>query len=83
MPDDLDAVVAPDVDPLISVPVALDAASGEYRYRISFLEAGPYTLSFTCEGGQDTPEGDELLVFMGVPNATVIPNQVTTVSFAF
>jgi hypothetical protein len=82
MPDDLDAALAPDVDPLISVPVELDAASGEYRYRISFLEAGPYTLSFTCDGGQDTPEGNELLVFMGVFNATVVASQTTTVPFA-
>jgi hypothetical protein len=82
MPDDLDAAVAPDVDPLISVPVDLDAPSGEYRYRISFLEAGQYTLSFTCDGANDTPEGDELLVFMGVHNATVTPNQTTMVPFA-
>jgi hypothetical protein len=82
MPDDLDAALAPDVDPLISVPVELDAASGEYRYRISFLEAAPYTLSFTCDGGTDTPEGNELLVFMGAFNATVVANQTTTVPFA-
>src|SRR5688572_5035386 len=50
VPDDLDAAPAPDIDPLVSVPVELDAASGQWRYRIAFLEAGSYTASFRCDG---------------------------------
>jgi hypothetical protein len=82
VPDDLDAAAAPDVDPLVSVPVTLDAASGEYRFRASFVEVGAYTASFTCDGDVDTPEGEEALVFVGTQNANVSANQTTAISFA-
>jgi hypothetical protein len=82
VPDDLDSAAAPDVDPLISVPVSLDAASGEYRFRASFVETGDYTASFTCNGAADTPEGEEVLVFAGTQNVTVTANQTTTIAFA-
>jgi hypothetical protein len=81
VPDDLDADAAPDVDPLVSVPVRLDAASGEYRFRASFVEVGAYTASFTCDGDVDTPEGSEALVFAGTQNVNVSANQTTTISF--
>jgi hypothetical protein len=80
VPDDLDAAQSPDVDPLVSVPVSLDTASGEYRFRASFLEAGAYTVSFTCSGDQDTPEGEETLVFAGTQDVNVAANQTTAVS---
>jgi hypothetical protein len=82
LPDDLDSAPAPDVDPLISVPVALDTASGEYRFRASFVEVGAYTASFTCDGDLDTPEAEESLVFAGTQNVTVSANQTTAISFA-
>ena len=82
VPDDLDAAPAPDVDPLISVPVRLDPTSGEYRFRASFIEVGAYTASFTCDGDLETPEGEEPLVFAGNQNLTVSANQTTTISFA-
>jgi hypothetical protein len=82
VPDDLDAAAAPDVDPLISVPVNLDAASGEYRFRASFVEVGAYTASFTCDGDTDTPEGEESLVFAGTQNVNVSAHQTTAISFA-
>jgi hypothetical protein len=82
IPDDLDTAPAPDVDPLVSVPVTLDAASGEYRFRAGFIEAGDYTASFTCNGATDTPEGEEVLVFAGTQNLSVSTNQTTTIAFA-
>jgi hypothetical protein len=82
VPDDLDAAAAPDVDPLVSAPVALDTASGEYRFRIAFLEAGDYTATFTCDGALDTPEGEETLVFTGTRNVTIAPNASTAITFA-
>jgi hypothetical protein len=81
VPDDLDNVPSPDVDPLISVPVELDSTSGEWRYRVAFVEAGPYTVSFTCGGALDTPEGDEVLTFVGTVDAGVTSGQTTTVAF--
>ncbi len=80
-PDDLDAAAAPDVDPLVSVPVALDPNSGEYRYRASFLEVGTYTVSFTCGGATDSPEGDEILIFTGTRDVVVTAGQTAAVSF--
>jgi hypothetical protein len=82
VPDDLDAAAAPDVDPLVSVPVSLDTASGEWRFRIAFLEAGEYTAAFTCDGALDTPEGEEILVFQGTRNVTVDANSTTAIGFA-
>jgi hypothetical protein len=82
VPDDLDAAAPPDVDPLVSVPVQLDTASGEYRFRASFVEVGAYTASFTCDGDVDTPEGEEALVFVGTQNANVSTNQTTAIVFA-
>jgi hypothetical protein len=82
VPDDLDSAAAPDVDPLVSAPVALDTASGEYRFRVAFLEAGDYTAAFTCDAALDTPEGEEVLVFFGTRNVTVAPNATTAISFA-
>jgi hypothetical protein len=82
VPDDLDTAAAPDVDPLVSAPVALDSASGEYRFRVAFLEAGDYTAAFTCDGAADTPEGEETLAFAGTRNVTVAPNVSTAIAFA-
>jgi hypothetical protein len=81
-PDDLDSTAAPDVDPLVSVPVTLDATSGEYRFRASFVEVGAYTASFTCHGDLDTPEGEEVLSFAGTQNVNVSANQTTAIDFA-
>jgi hypothetical protein len=81
VPDDLDLAPAPDVDPFVSVPVALDTASGEYRFRVAFLEAGDYTAAFTCDGATDTPEGEEILVFAGTRNVNVAANQSTAIAF--
>lgn len=82
VPDDLDAAPAPDLDPLVSVPVRLETVSGEYRYRAGFIEAGSYTASFTCNGIADTPDGEEALDFAGTQNLAVSANQTTTIDFA-
>jgi len=82
VPDDLDIAAAPDVDPLVSAPVTLDTASGEYRFRVAFLEAGAYTAAFTCDAALDTPEGEETLVFAGTRNVTIAPNESTAITFA-
>jgi hypothetical protein len=79
-PDDLDAAPAPDVDPLISVPVKLDNATGAFSFRVPFLEVGSYTVAFTCDGELDTPEGEETLRFSPAINVTVNANQTVTVS---
>jgi hypothetical protein len=62
--------------------VNLDIASGEWRFRVAFLEAGDYTAAFTCDGALDTPEGEEVLVFQGARNVTVTANATTAIGFA-
>lgn len=70
-PDDLDATEN-EVDPLTTAPVELDVNSGEYRYTAAFLLEGDYTVSFTCDAGQDDPDAEDALTFTGTQNATVI-----------
>jgi len=82
VPDDID--VASDIDPVVSVPVKLNNATGQYTYRASFLDAGSYTVSVTCLFGlQDQPEIDDALAFLRTLQATVIVGQTTTVDFSF
>jgi hypothetical protein len=79
VPDDIDS--ADDLDPVVSVPVKLNVSSGTYRYRASFLEAGNYTVAYTCQGALDNPETNEGLVFSRLTNATVTANQTLTLDF--
>lgn len=78
-PDDMDSDPAPDVDPVVSVPVQLNSTTGEWRFRVPFLEVGSYTVAFTCDGGLDTPEGNETLAFSPTLNVTVSANQTVSV----
>jgi hypothetical protein len=78
-PDDMDSDPAPDVDPVVSVPVQLNTTTGEWRFRVPFLEVGSYTVAFTCNGGLDTPEGNETLSFTPTVNVTVSANQTVSV----
>jgi Domain of unknown function (DUF4382) len=78
-PDDLD--LASDVDPLVSVPARFNSSANGFRYDAAFLEPGSFTVSFTCNGRTDTPEGDEPLQFQGTVNATIREDQTTTVNF--
>jgi hypothetical protein len=79
VPDDIDS--ADDLDPVVSVPVKLNVSSATYRYRASFLEAGNYTVAYTCQGALDNPETNEGLVFSRIGNAAVTANQTLTLDF--
>jgi hypothetical protein len=80
VPDDLDPAPVPDVDPLVSVPVTLDNATGAWNFVVPFVEVGSYTAAFTCDGAKDTPDGEETLVFLPPVNVTVNANQTVTFS---
>lgn len=69
------------VGPIVSVPVKLNVSSGAYTYRVSYLDAGTYTLALTCNGAIDNPNSSEALVFSRSGNATVTANQTTNVDF--
>jgi hypothetical protein len=81
VPDDIDPAPAPDVDPLVSVPVLLDNATGNYRFRVPFLEAGTYAAAFTCDGKLDAPDTEDTLRFSPTINFTVNANQTVTIGF--
>jgi hypothetical protein len=80
VPDDMDLAPPPDVDPLVTVPVTLDNATGKFSFKVPFLEVGSYTAAFTCDGAKDTPEGEETLMFSPPVNVTVNSNQTVTLS---
>ena len=80
VPDDLDPAPAPDVDPLVSVPVTLDNATGALKFRVPLLEVGSYSVAFTCDGAKDTPDAEDVLVFSPIINVTVNANQTVTLA---
>jgi hypothetical protein len=77
-PDDIDGI-AP--DPVTSAIVKLDSGSGEYRYQAAFLEAGNYTVSYTCQAVADDPVIDNALTFTGTATVPVTANTTTVHNF--
>lgn len=72
---------APDVNPLVTTTAVLNSV---YEYRFSFVQAGTYTLAFTCD--EDDPAMDEdattPLEFLAYPEpVTVTAGQTTTADF--
>ena len=51
-----------DVAPFTSIPVALDAGSGEFRFDDAFLPAQSFTLAVTCDALRSQIDTDELRV---------------------
>ncbi|WP_162846087.1 DUF4382 domain-containing protein [Seongchinamella sediminis] len=45
-----------DLAPLTSAAVVFDDASGQWRYTIGYLPPGEYTVGFTCQAADDSPE---------------------------
>jgi hypothetical protein len=63
--------------PLTTAPVRVDSmAAGAYRYTVAYLDPGPYTVAFTCQGIDDDPMVDEMneeqITFPAQVNAEVI-----------
>jgi hypothetical protein len=56
-PDDIDGIAA---DPVATASVKLDNM-GVYRYMAAFLEAGSYTIAYTCDATADDPIVDNTL----------------------
>jgi hypothetical protein len=76
VPDDMGSAT----EPLTSAPVALDPMmAGAYTYSVPFLDPGPYTVAFTCQGLDDLPDSDQVaadeLVFGSTVNADVAEGQ--------
>lgn len=77
-PDDIDTILP---DPVTTAMVKLDSTSGDYEYKAGFLEAGDYTVAFTCDAVQDDPGSDDALVFVGTATVSVSAGAVTVHDF--
>jgi hypothetical protein len=51
-PDEVDDIDGID-DPYATAPVRFNAESSEYEYTVGYVEAGVYTVAFTCQGTDD------------------------------
>lgn len=59
-PDDQDGA---DPEPVTTVDAEFDPLTGDYPYRVAAMP-GDYTLALTCLGEEETPLGDEDLMFL-------------------
>ena len=73
--------VVDDVDGQDAEPVTTALLSDTYEYAVGFLEAGDYTLSFTCQAGADNSEEDDNISFIGTDLVTVTAGAVTQYNF--
>lgn len=69
-PDDIGA----STEPLVTALIKQDVSTGEYKYKISFVEAGDYTIAYTCDAAKDAPDADDDLVFSATTNVTLSPS---------
>lgn len=74
-------VTPDDIDGLDAEPVSSALLDANYGYSIGFLEAGNYTLGFTCEAGNDDVATDDNIVFISSMNATVTAGATATYDF--
>lgn len=75
--DDIDAN---EPEPITTTTVELNT-DGFYEYEIGFVQAGDYTLAFTCEAANDDPETDDVITFSATQNVTVTVDETATVDF--
>jgi hypothetical protein len=59
-----------EADPIASALVKL-APNGEYHYHVGFLEAGEYTVAYTCDAASDNPEEVNELTFAVLDPITI------------
>ncbi|MHB1141916.1 MAG: DUF4382 domain-containing protein [Sulfuricaulis sp.] len=80
-PDDIDADINTP-DPVTTATVKPDPMDNtKYVYKASFLEAGDYTMAFTCDALADDPTIDDALIFSGTTTVSVTAGAVTVYNF--
>lgn len=77
-PDDIDGI---DPDPVATATVKQDPKDGIYKYTAGFLEAGDYTVAFTCQANLDNPDTNDTIAFVGTANVTITAGATTTHDF--
>ena len=68
-------------EPLTSALIALNPASGNLEYEIGFVEAGNYTIAFTCDASVDDPETADTITIELAADIAVQVGQTTAHSF--
>jgi hypothetical protein len=79
-PDDIDRLVP---DPITEGTVALDNASGEFRWSLNWLPAGDYTVALTCQGDMDQADRNDTpaVAFQATKNVSVVAAETTRIDF--
>jgi len=70
-----------DIDGLDAEPVSTALLSDTFNYSVGFLDAGVYTIAFTCQANDDDIEADDVINFIGTSNVTVTAGSTTTFDF--
>lgn len=73
VPDDIDSSSNLDVEPVVTV--LLDDT---FRYTAGFLNAGEYTVAFTCNADDENIDEDNDLQFSGTQLLSVVAGETTT-----
>ncbi len=76
-PDDVDGT---EPDPVNTAMV--EYSDNAYRYAVSFLEPGEYTIAATCDADDDDPGQDNGLVFVDAADVSVSAGSDTSHDFA-
>ena len=76
-----DNVTPDDVDGVEPDPVSTSLLSNSFEYAVGFLDAGAYTISFTCQANDDNNETSDAINFIGTDTVTVNAGATTTYNF--
>ena len=66
--------------PLSSANVEMNDDGG-YVYHLAFVEAGEYTVAFTCQSADDLPDTEEQISIANAVDVTVVTDETVTVNF--
>lgn len=76
-----DNITPDDIDGIDADPVSTSLLSEHYEYAVGFLDAGIYTIAFTCQADDDDSEADNVISFIGTDAVTVAAGATTIHNF--
>jgi len=79
----LDSIPDTQNNPVSTASVGYDDIDSVYRYKVSFLPAGVYSVALTCEAENDSADSDEVLNFCAPINETVVAGATSIVDFIY
>ena len=75
---DVDDIDGDPGDPYATAVVKFDADENEYRYAFEFMSVGDYTLAFTCQAANDSPDDDDAIDFTVLADTVTVLDDQTT-----